>query len=65
MTGVQTCALPIYHIAGVMLESFIIAGNQKPAKPEKLTYGQSLTDGCIGWDETEELINIFADAVKL
>ena len=52
-------------ISGVMLESFITAGKQKPDKPEKLTYGQSLTDGCIGWEETEELINIFADAVRL
>ena len=52
-------------ISGVMLESFITAGNQKPAKLEKLTYGQSLTDECIGWDETEELVNIFADAVRL
>ena len=52
-------------IAGVMLESFIVAGNQKPAKPQTLTYGQSLTDGCIDWEETEELIGTFADAVKL
>ncbi|MFA5291998.1 MAG: 3-deoxy-7-phosphoheptulonate synthase [Phycisphaerae bacterium] len=52
-------------ISGVMLESFITEGNQKPAKPETLAYGQSLTDGCIGWEETEELINIFAGAVKL
>ncbi|MGA2914935.1 MAG: 3-deoxy-7-phosphoheptulonate synthase [Sedimentisphaerales bacterium] len=52
-------------IAGVMLESFIVAGNQKPAKPQTLTYGQSVTDGCIGWEETEELIDIFADAVRL
>ncbi len=52
-------------IAGVMLESFITAGNQKPAKLETLAYGQSLTDGCIGWEETEELIGIFADAVRL
>ena len=51
-------------ISGVMLESFLIEGCQKPAKPETLAYGQSLTDGCIGWQETEELINIFADAVK-
>jgi 3-deoxy-7-phosphoheptulonate synthase len=51
-------------IAGIMLESFIAAGSQKPAKPDKLTYGQSLTDGCIGWEETEELISVFADAVK-
>ena len=52
-------------ISGVMLESFITGGNQKPAKPEKLTYGQSITDGCLDWDENEELINLFADAVKL
>lgn len=51
-------------ISGIMLESFLVEGNQKPAKTENLTYGQSLTDGCIGWKETEELINIFADAVK-
>jgi len=52
-------------ISGVMLESFITAGNQKPAKPETIAYGQSLTDGCIGWEETEELIGIFASAVRL
>lgn len=51
-------------ICGVMLESFIAEGNQKPDKPEKLAYGRSLTDGCIGWEETEELISIFADVVK-
>jgi 3-deoxy-7-phosphoheptulonate synthase len=52
-------------ISGVMLESFIVLGNQKPAKLETLTYGQSITDGCIGWEETEELISVFADAVRL
>ena len=52
-------------ISGVMLESFIVAGSQKPAKPEKLTYGQSLTDGCIGWEETEELTSVFADSVRI
>lgn len=52
-------------ICGVMLESFIAEGNQKPDKPEKLTYGRSLTDGCIGWEETQELISIFADSVKI
>jgi len=51
-------------ISGVMLESFLVEGCQKPAKAENLIYGKSLTDGCIGWKETEELINIFADAVK-
>jgi 3-deoxy-7-phosphoheptulonate synthase len=51
-------------ISGVMLESFLVSGSQKPAKAENLTYGQSLTDGCICWKETDELINTFADAVK-
>ncbi|MEN6385582.1 MAG: 3-deoxy-7-phosphoheptulonate synthase [Phycisphaerales bacterium] len=52
-------------ISGVMLESFIAEGNQKPDKPEKLSYGRSITDGCIGWEETQELISVFADSVKI
>jgi 3-deoxy-7-phosphoheptulonate synthase len=50
-------------IAGVMLESFLKEGNQKPRKPEELEYGISLTDKCIGWEETEELIRHLADVV--
>jgi len=44
-------------IAGVMLESFLNEDRQPFDKPENLKYGISLTDGCIGWEETEELIN--------
>jgi len=44
-------------IIGLMLESNLIAGNQKLAgDPSCLKYGVSITDGCIGWDETESLI---------
>ena len=43
-------------IAGVMLESFINEGSQRFTKPQDLEYGVSLTDSCIGWEETEELI---------
>jgi 3-deoxy-7-phosphoheptulonate synthase len=43
-------------ISGVMLESFINEGSQSFTKPENLKYGVSLTDSCIGWEETEELI---------
>ena len=50
-------------IAGVMLESFLYEGSQKQDKPQNLKYGVSLTDKCIGWDETEELIRHFAKAV--
>ena len=50
-------------IAGVMLESFLKEGSQSAGKPEELKYGVSLTDRCIGWDETEELIGRFAGVV--
>jgi 3-deoxy-7-phosphoheptulonate synthase len=43
-------------IVGLMVESNLRPGNQKPAKPTELEYGVSITDGCIGWDETEQLI---------
>src|SRR5262249_1793413 len=43
------------QVMGVMIESNLVAGAQKllPGKP--LVYGQSITDPCIGWDETTEL----------
>jgi 3-deoxy-7-phosphoheptulonate synthase len=44
------------RIAGLMLESFLEEGQQAFDSPDKLTYGVSLTDACIGWDETEALI---------
>ena len=50
-------------IAGVMLESFLEEGNQSPTESEKLKYGVSVTDKCIGWTETEELLRTLADAV--
>tara|TARA_B100001564_G_scaffold315787_1_gene290723 strand:- start:41 stop:1096 length:1056 start_codon:yes stop_codon:yes gene_type:complete len=51
-------------ICGVMLESNLVAGRQDVAKPNDLVYGQSITDACIGWDETENLINILNNAVE-
>ncbi len=51
-------------IAGVMLESFIKEGKQSIGAAGGLKYGTSLTDGCIGWDETEELIGRLVEAVK-
>lgn len=46
-------------IFGVMIESHLVEGRQD--KPE--TYGQSITDGCIGWEKTEEVLKVLADAV--
>lgn len=39
-------------ILGIMLESNLVAGKQKLISKDHLVYGQSITDGCIGWDET-------------
>lgn len=44
-------------IIGMMLESNLVAGRQDVTRGrEGLTYGQSITDACIGWDETEDLL---------
>jgi 3-deoxy-7-phosphoheptulonate synthase len=52
-------------IVGVMLESNLIAGAQKLVPDQPLTYGQSITDACIGWDETTALLRELADAVSV
>jgi 3-deoxy-7-phosphoheptulonate synthase len=49
---------------GVMLESNLVAGAQKLPKGKPLVYGQSITDACIGWDETLELLRELAAAVR-
>jgi 3-deoxy-7-phosphoheptulonate synthase len=51
-------------ITGVMLESFLEAGAQKPGPLPTLTYGQSVTDKCLDWDTTEELLHVLAGAVR-
>jgi 3-deoxy-7-phosphoheptulonate synthase len=54
-------------IFGVMVESHLVAGAQKfsPGKddPAQLTYGQSITDACIGWDDSLEVLEVLANAV--
>jgi 3-deoxy-7-phosphoheptulonate synthase len=51
------------RIIGVMIESNLVAGRQdvKPGTP--LTYGQSITDGCIDWNTTVTTLQALADAV--
>jgi 3-deoxy-7-phosphoheptulonate synthase len=51
-------------VVGLMLESHLVAGAQKlqPGKP--LVYGQSITDACMGWDTTVELLQELAGAVR-
>jgi 3-deoxy-7-phosphoheptulonate synthase len=52
------------RIMGVMLESNLVAGAQKLELGKKLVYGQSITDGCIGWDETRDALRELARAVR-
>ncbi|MFP5228648.1 MAG: 3-deoxy-7-phosphoheptulonate synthase [Acidobacteriota bacterium] len=52
------------RIVGVMLESNLVAGAQKLVPGQELVYGQSITDGCLGWDETRQLLGELADAVR-
>jgi len=51
-------------ISGIMLESFINEGKQSIGAAGVLKYGTSLTDACIGWNETDELIRYLAEAIK-
>lgn len=52
------------RIIGVMLESNLVAGAQKLLDGRPLVYGQSITDACIGRDETLELLRELATAVR-
>lgn len=51
-------------IFGVMIESFMVAGNQKVIEQQPLVYGQSITDACINLDTSEEILTILASAIK-
>ena len=49
-------------IVGAMIESHLIEGRQDCRDPKALVYGQSITDACIGWEETDELLRKLAAA---
>ena len=46
-----------------MVESFLQGGSQKPAPLSELQYGLSVTDACLGWEESETLLAMLADGV--
>ena len=52
------------RIIGVMIESHLRAGNQKVVPGEPLEYGQSITDACIGWDDTVPLLRKLGEGVQ-
>lgn len=51
------------RIIGVMLESNLVGGRQDLISGKPLTYGQSITDGCIGWDTTLAVLEQLAGSV--
>ena len=51
-------------IAGVMLESFLVDGRQDLGDPSKLTYGQSITDACMGWEMTVPVLDELAASAR-
>ena len=50
-------------LMGLMLESHLVAGRQSLAGNQPLRYGQSITDACLGWDDTEALLRDVAALV--
>ena len=51
-------------IFGIMLESHLVEGRQDVVDGQALTYGQSITDPCIDWDDTEQVLEELAAAVR-
>ena len=52
------------NIVGVMIDSNLVAGAQKLVAGQPLVYGQSITDACIDWPETDKLLAELAAAVR-
>jgi 3-deoxy-7-phosphoheptulonate synthase len=52
------------RIFGIMVESHLKPGRQDLIPGQPLQYGISITDGCIGWDDSRALLDELADAVR-
>jgi len=53
-----------FDIFGVMIESFLVEGNQSVTPEKPLIYGQSITDACVNLDTSEEMFEILAKAAR-
>jgi 3-deoxy-7-phosphoheptulonate synthase len=51
-------------IFGVMIESFLVPGRQEISERASMTFGQSVTDGCLGWDTTVPVLEKLAESVR-
>ena len=52
------------NLMGVMIESHLVAGRQNVEEGKDLVYGQSVTDACINWDDSVDVLKDLAKAVK-
>ena len=52
------------RICGVMAESHLKAGRQDLVPGKPLAYGVSITDGCIGWEESRGMLDVLAEGVR-
>ena len=52
------------NIFGVMIESHLVEGRQDFVPGAELAYGQSITDACIGWEDSETLLRELAEGVR-
>lgn len=52
------------HLVGVMIESNLVGGKQAYTRDAQLTYGQSITDACVGWEDTIPMLERLSKAVE-
>jgi 3-deoxy-7-phosphoheptulonate synthase len=52
------------RIIGVMVESHLVAGRQDLVAGKPLAYGQSITDGCLGWEDSVKALDLLAEGVR-
>ncbi|MFQ5355507.1 MAG: 3-deoxy-7-phosphoheptulonate synthase AroG [Mariprofundaceae bacterium] len=52
------------RIVGIMIESHLLAGRQNIVPGKELAFGQSVTDACIGWEESESMLHELAESVR-
>jgi len=52
------------RIVGVMVESHLVEGRQDLEEGRRLEFGQSITDACLGWDDSAQVLQVLAEAVK-
>ena len=53
-----------FRVFGVMIESHLLGGQQKQVSGKPLVYGQSITDACLAWEDSQQLLRELADAVR-